>query len=191
MSFENDEDKVKFKSSFVSDGATVTLNCCSCLIPIALIVCGAILCSEPTQESNFTAIMSSQIAVKSAAYRWLNSKGCFDCFKYILMKMDRDDFSLAPVSASLNRWFIQCLQITFSCIHFVGPIMLISGGIALSVTPVTEVVANNVGIASIVIGSFLLFSYVFSCCTVALAYVLSGCCICCVTIVEAVNDDDF
>jgi hypothetical protein len=47
----------KFESKHVSDGATVTLNCCSCIIPVTLISCGAVLVANPNQIVNYQGIL--------------------------------------------------------------------------------------------------------------------------------------
>jgi hypothetical protein len=177
---------LKFESKHVSDGATVTLNCCSFIIPITLIACGAVLVSNPSQNTNYQGILIAYFIIGSLTLISSLCQICcislaqcgslLNCCKYMLDVGDKDDFKLAPAAGYCNTYIIQWIQLCFSCIHIVGPIMLFSGGIALSASPIAET-ANGVGIASIVIGSFLFFSYIFSCLTICCAHCFNVCCV--------------
>jgi hypothetical protein len=183
----------KFESKHVSDGATVTLNCCSCIIPVTLISCGAVLVANPNQIVNYQGILIAYYIIGALTLISSLCQFCcitlaqcgsfLNCCTYLFNVADKEDFKLAPAAAILNTYAIQWLQMFFSCIHVIGPIMLFSGAIALSASPIAET-ANNVGIASIVIGSFLFFSYIFSCLTVCCAYCMNICCVGGVMVVE-------
>ena len=172
-----------------SSGITATATCFGCTIPIILIICGAILISDPTNKSSNDAVRIVYLVVgilstigiccQLCCISMFQVLICCKCFKDIAIS-DSDSIS-SKVIKDIGDNLIQTLQWCLSCWNLVGPIVLIACSHAIDTPYANE---KQIGTVSIIFGCLIISSYVLSCLTVVCAQCLNICCVATVSVVE-------
>eukprot|EP01080_Neovahlkampfia_damariscottae_P005632 gene5632-9448_t len=140
-----------------SSGITGIATCFGCTIPLVLIICGAVLVSDPQNKASIDGVRVAYYVVgflsacgiccQLCCISFFQFLICFKCIKDVLVS-DSDSIS-SKVVKDIGDNLIQTLQWLLSCWNLIGPIMLISlAGASASVN------ANirQIGIISIVFG---------------------------------------
>jgi hypothetical protein len=169
------------QSGNVSSGLTATASCCGCVIPVTLIICGALLMSEPNNLSyrQGTTIAFSIIGGITLLFTFcqmccISLFQCFLCFKCFRdLAVDESETISSRVVKDVGDNCVQLLQWCISFCNLIGPVVMIACAISLSAHDSN---GHSIGIVSIVFGCYVILSFIFGCCTLCCAQCLNFCC---------------